>query len=453
MSKRTIGTLYTSGSRKFWYIRYKHGGIERRIRLLDPSGNPISAKKEAAHAAARLLAKIRETNKAEQLRMLKNDLQDAETAAAEADALLRNSKATIACGWQLFMSCPNRPASCKRMTTEYARYTTKNNYHSYFNKFSAWIMENYQIHLLSDVTQEIASEFMEKIRRENSSGTHNKYLQFLKCFFSTLIKSKKITSENPFSNIDKAALEYNSKKPLTIEQIALLINRATGDMRLLVALGYFCGLRLGDSCTLLWSEIDLSRRIIQRVPSKTAHTVKDKAQAAVKIGIPPYLFQMLEAVPEQERHGYLLPNFAVRYNASGAHSVSRQIMKFFESCGISTHKQYPTGKKKGRAIVEFGYHSLRYSYISHSAEKGTPQAVIQKNAGHGSPEMTERYIRISDDAARRYANLLQLPKGKEDDTIDASYKILEAEREELRRLADTLPINCIRKILQNWDKI
>ena len=65
--------------------------------------------------------------------------------------------------------------------------------------------------------------------------------------------------------------------------------------------------------------------------------------------------------------------------------------------------------------------------------------------------MTAHYVKISDRAAVEYANVLQLPQAQEDDA-DASYK-MEVEREELRRLADTLPINCIRKILQNWDKI
>ena len=111
-------------------------------------------------------------------------------------------------------------------------------------------------------------------------------------------------------------------------------------------------------------------------------------------------------------------------------------------------KPHKTGK---RAVVEVGFHSLRYSYVSHNAEAGTPAAVIQRNAGHSNPAMTAHYVKISDRAAVEYANVLQLPQAQEDDA-DASYK-MEVEREELRRLADTLPINCIRKILQNWDKI
>ncbi|OQC17237.1 MAG: Phage integrase family protein [Lentisphaerae bacterium ADurb.Bin082] len=80
---------------------------------------------------------------------------------------------------------------------------------------------------------------------------------------------------------------------------------------------------------------------------------------------------------------------------------------------------------------------MRYSYISHNAEAGTPAAVIQRNAGHSNPAMTEHYTRISDEAAVKYAAALALPqpeaaegegKGGDDD---------DAKLARLRELAET----------------
>lgn len=461
MAKKTTGKLYKAGTKGFWYIRYQFEGKDTRTRLLDPDGKPIIREKEAQAAANRLLARIHETNKAEQLRTLKNDLQDAEQAAADAAAMLLNSRATIADGWRLFMSCPKRPASCKRFPVDaIPRHTTAANYRSYYDRFSGWINEHSPAaRLLSDVTPEIAAAFMEQIRQEGAPGTFNKYLQFFNCFFQTLANAGKITAENPFRDIDRAAPEYNSKRPLTIEQIALLIDRAAGDMRLLVALGYFTGLRLGDCCTLHWREIDLLRGVIERIPRKTAHTVKDKTQAAVKIGIPAYLFQMLIAVPERERVGYLLPQFAEKYLNGGGQQITKQILKHFHACGIETHRagtgiQTTTDPDTGdtvrsgcRAVVEIGFHSLRYSYISHNAEAGTPAAVIQRNAGHASPAMTEHYTKISDRAAVKYAAALQLPMPDAEEVAPAAGDA--PERAALRRLADTLPIEDVREILNH----
>ncbi len=471
MAKKTTGKLYVSGTKGYWYIRYKFEGKENRMRLLDTTGKPITKEKDAQAAANRLLARIHETNKAEQLRTLKNDLQDAEQAAADAAAQLLNSKATVAGGWKLFMGCPKRPASCKRFPIDaIPRHTTAANYRSYYERFVGWLGDKYPAaRLISEVTPEIAVAFMDVIRQVGASGTFNKYLQFFNCFFDTLAGAGKITAVNPFQDIDRAAHQYNSKKPLTVEQIAALIDTATGDMRLLVALGYFSGLRMGDCCTLQWREVDLLRGVIERIPRKTAHTVKDKEQAVVKVGIPPYLFEMLSAIPKTERGTYLLPKFAEKYLAGGDQQITKWILKHFQSCGIEIHRpgtgiQTITDPETGetqktgcRAVVEVGFHSLRYSYISHNAEAGTPAAVIQRNAGHANPAMTEHYTKISDAAAVKYAEVLQLPGGTLEaatsaeiiDVMPGQTSTDEPERAKFRQLADTLSLDQIRAILAN----
>ncbi len=458
MAKKTTGKIYTSGANEYYYIRYKFEGKEKRTRLLDPAGKPITKEKEARAAADRLLAHIRETNKAEQLRILKNDLRDAEQAATDAAATLLNSKGTIASGWQLFMSCPKRPASCKRFPIDaIPRHATAANYRAYYELFVGWLQKNHpEVRLLSDVTPEIAAAFMEALSHGRASGTFNKYLHFFNCFFNTLAGAGKITTVNPFKDVDHAEHQYNSKKPLTVKQIAALIDTAAGDMRLLVALGYFTGLRLGDCCTLQWREVDLIRGVIERIPRKTANTVKDKAQAIVKVGIPPFLFKMLAAIPEAERGAYILPSFASRYLNGQEPQISRDLRNFFVSCGIQVHRpgtgfQTITDPKTGktqkigcRVVVEVGFHSLRYSYISHNAEAGTPAAIIQRNAGHSNPAMTQHYTKISDAAAVKYATALQLPNTN---VIDIEPIEEAPERAELRKLADTLTPEEIRELL------
>ncbi|UKI31648.1 MAG: hypothetical protein L6W00_28610 [Lentisphaeria bacterium] len=134
--------------------------------------------------------------------------------------------------------------------------------------------------------------------------------------------------KNPFAEIEAMPQHYNSKRPLSVEQIARIIDKASGELRVLFALGYFTGLRLGDCCTLRWEEVDLIRGIIERIPRKTEHTIKDRGQATVKIGIPPFLFQMLVSYPPEQRTGYLLPDTAADYlRNSGA--VSHRISSHF----------------------------------------------------------------------------------------------------------------------------
>ena len=468
MARQSKGRLFQRGKQKRFYLQYYVNGKQFCVALRDPDGNPITDRRKAEFAAADIMNPIQAANKADQLRKVREAVEDAETkaerlAAEEAERQKideersQNAKATISDGWQIFMTCPKRPTSCKRFPADQIpRHTTAANYRSYYERFSAWIRTaDRDAILLSDITPETAAAFMDQIRQESASGTYNKYLQFFNCFFDVLRQAGKISAENPFRDIDRAEHHYNSKRPLSMEQIRKLIDTADGEIKILLLLGYYTGLRFGDCCTLLWNEIDLNRGVIERIPRKTMHTVKDQQEAKVKIGLSPELKAMLLAIPEDARKGFLLPESAEKYLAKKDTKINEKILKHFAECGIETHragtgiktvKDPETGevrKEGSRAVVEIGFHSLRYSYISHNAERGTPAAVIQKNAGHASPAMTEHYTRISDEAAVRYAAVLQLndPDNK---------KAGEPERTELHTLADTLPIETIRKILKKY---
>ncbi len=474
MARQTKGRLYKSGKKGAFHLQYYVSGKEFKITLKDETGNIITTDKQARIAAEKILHPIKASNKAEQLRQI---LDAVETAEQKAERLIReqevsqqqkadqekDERASISNGWRLFMECPKRPASCKRFPVDsIPRNTTAGNYKGYYDRFTNWMTLNYpNARLLSDIDPETASAFMDAIRASSASGTYNKYLQFLNCLFDTLSGAGKITAANPFKDIDRVDHHYNSKRPLTVEQIKTLIDTAQGDMKTLIALGYFTGLRQGDCCTLQWREVDLLRCVIERIPRKTEHTVKDKAQAVVKIGIPPYLLSLLSEIPLRKRRGYVLPKFAEMYLDNKETYINKALMLHFERCGIQTRREgtgakyaYDGKKKinvgKVRAIVEIGFHSLRYSYISHNAEAGTPAAIIQRNAGHANPAMTEHYTRISDKAAVKYAAALQLPEestaeGIIDTTAEKTKE--ESERDMLRNLADTLPIEIIRNFL------
>ncbi|MDQ0290646.1 tyrosine-type recombinase/integrase [Oligosphaera ethanolica] len=452
MGRKTNGTLTQRGNRETYYLRYMAQGIARRVRLLTPDGKPIhgtgpdgkplsraaaaEARKAAEAAADIYLAHIRISDKAERLRVLQNDLRDAETAAGEAEADTLNARATIADGWELFMACPKRPASCKRYKAgdTLPRDTTPYNYRSFYGRFAAWIKAHHRkTRLLSEVSPELAAAFMDTIAGMSSAGTHGKYLTFFRCLYDVLADAGKITiQQNPFADIDSIEGETHSKRPLTRQQISALLDTAAGELQALIALGYFTGLRFGDCCCLRWDETDLGRGIIERVPSKTKNTVKDKDKARVKIGIPPYLAALLAALPRAG--AYVLPDAAAKYLGDRRDVIHGEIRRLFERCGIETRAQgtgaayHYEGKRKvyekgrPRAVVQYGFHSLRYSYISHNAEAGTPAAIIQRNAGHSNPAMTEHYTRISDAAAVKYAAALDMPAAPaaRDMVIDAT---------------------------------
>ena len=92
MGRTTEGRLYVAGKKRLYYLRYTVNGKDCRVRLLGLDGKPITTASEAKKAAARLLHPLKETNRAEQMRMLQSAIQGAEESAEQAQALLVNSK-------------------------------------------------------------------------------------------------------------------------------------------------------------------------------------------------------------------------------------------------------------------------------------------------------------------------------------------------------------------------
>ena len=65
--------------------------------------------------------------------------------------------------------------------------------------------------------------------------------------------------------------------------------------------------------------------------------------------------------------------------------------------------------------------------------------IIQRNAGHSSRMMTEHYLKISDAAARQYAEALTLPEVTEGDAGEKETSSCAALRERLLDLCRSLP--------------
>ena len=196
--------------------------------------------------------------------------------------------------------------------------------------------------------------------------------------------------ENPFAGIQTAKqVLQTAKQVFTAEELRRIVSTAEGELQTLYLLGVGLGLRLGDCCTLMWGEVDLARRLVFRVPRKTA-----RKGVAVKIGIPAELAAHLATLPR--RGPYVLPELAEAYENGNASVITRRIQAHLEACGVQTTKPGTGGDTGKRAVTLKGFHSFRHSYVSLNADAGTPLATMQKLVGHGSPVMTQHYNTPSD---------------------------------------------------------
>lgn len=378
MRKRT-GCLKLRG--KIWWLRYQVDGK----RIYESLGT--EKKREARVKADAIMGPLQTADKAQALKVIQSRVADAEVQAVAAMDTF-NPPLTIAQTWAEYLKTDALPAG-KRTLYEYEAHWTA---------FWNWLEAHRPgTQFLRDVTPDIAEGFIKSLVARGLSGQRtNKYLQFLKSLFHELRKPARL-EKNPFDEIKRRKQIGVSKRPLTVEEIRKLIETSEGELQTLFYLGAFTGLRLGDCATLRWDEIDLARGLIRRVPRKTAYKGKT---SAVVVGIPAVLREHISGL---RRVGpYVVPKCANQYLRNPS-IVAHWIQSRMEDCGIETRLEGTGGKTGKRGVAVAGFHSLRHFYISAQAQAGTPQAVLQKLAGHGNPMMTAHYTHVDDDTARMTA--------------------------------------------------
>lgn len=439
-SKRGLGRLYKrdksgkehpadSKVQGLFYLEYRVNGKRTRERLTDVDGIQVKNLREAEKARARIMAPFASGETVEHLKAIQAKLANAEQEHVQA-VEEANPPLSIVDAWDAYLNSTERPDTGDATLKYYAGYWTR---------FHKWAKDgDSEIKYLRDITSKVAQGYATALNGGKlSPNTYNKHTGFLKLFFRVLSEPARI-QKNPFERIRKKQLKTNARRELTIAELTEILKKADGELQTLLMIGTFTGLRLGDCCTLKWGEVDLDRQLIRRVPQKTA----SRNQKPVLVGIPAALHTKLAETSKGKRKGYVVSKYAKLYtylNASGKPTrqpdISNEIQKHFKNrCGIQVHKEGtgykkvsdPSGKHEyiweytgTRAVVEVGFHSLRHTYVSLHAERGTPQAVVQAIVGHGNPAMTAHYTHIGEETARRVAGVIDLaePKKKETQTL------------------------------------
>jgi integrase len=427
----------------FW-LEYRIEGQRQRVALQNDKGDPVTNLRDAEKARQRVVAPLQANTEAERWEAVQAKVAAARTQESTA---IRESRdpATPDKGWSMFLASNTRPDSGER---------TLKDYEGYFKRFIKWLKESQaKVETLDKVTPVIADAYARTLNGGKlSANSYNKHVGFLKLYYKSMADELDM-DRNPFERITRKKHRATSRRELTIEELGRVLAYAKGDMATLFGLGTFTGMRLGDCATLRWSEVDLTKGIIRRVPNKTSRTSPDRI---VTIGIPNDLHKHLSEAPPEKRGDYVLPKIAHKYEHTRP-ELARKVQAVFLQCGIDVHKKgtgsqivrdqqglpelddkgkvqtEPTGEK---AVVEVGFHSLRHTYVSLNAESGTPAAIIQANVGHSNPAMTRHYTHLSPDAALRHAEALPEAIARPADRKSDLLQIVDVMRELAESLSE-----------------
>lgn len=211
------------------------------------------------------------------------------------------------------------------------------------------------------------------------------------------LRAAGIVSSNPVAGVRFGGQAASvGRRALTGAEVAALLRVASGELRTVILVGLYTGLRLADAATLTLGACDVAAGMVRVRPHKT-----DRSTGAV-VCIPLHP-RLAAALPSGGPATALAPGLAALVASRGTAPVSALFAAACKRAGIRTRRTAP-GR---RAIVEVGFHSLRHTFLSALAAGGASAAVLRDLAGHSSAVMTLRYL--SADERGKAAAIAALP--------------------------------------------
>jgi integrase/recombinase XerD len=188
--------------------------------------------------------------------------------------------------------------------------------------------------------------------------------------------------------LDLVAEIYHMREPekiplvLSKDEMKRLLAVATSlKARIMLSLGYGCGLRAGEVVRLKVKHIDAGQRII-RVEQAKGRKDRQVMLSRKTLDLLRQWWKVRPArcdagIPPEER--FLFPGRKV-----GEPTSTRQLNRLFHKAAAAA------GIKKGVTL-----HGLRHSFATHLLERGTHIRTLQALLGHSKLETTARYAHVA----------------------------------------------------------
>lgn len=382
-SKRGAGSLVKRGG--VFYLRYYDGsktatGAPRQVwHSLKQSDRKLA--EESAATFREWLA-----HKGERVRLEEALQATAGREDAAHDAL--RDKLTVAGAWDKFVAAKNRK-QCGALTLL--------DYSQRWAKFATW-WPTYAAGrpALEQVTPADTQAFASQLDGDRlSANRYNKIIQTCRYVFNTLAPQC-AGMGNPFGATAGAGISNRpqvtlGRRELSEGELRAVCSAAVGELRTLLAIGIFTGLRLHDAACLRWEAVSLPLARLTVQPHKT----RTRGGKVLVIPLHDALAAILADTPLAARRDYVLPETAAAYLHDRT-TVSHHLQRVFRAADIVTTRDTKTAHRQ----CEVGFHSLRHSFVSLSARAGTPLAVVQELCGHGSPAIQRAYLHMGETATR-----------------------------------------------------
>lgn len=272
----------------------------------------------------------------------------------------------------------------KKLKNDDVTDSTEKCYEGFVSVMVEWMKK--RVKYVNDITQKIAEEYLEHLASTVGATTYNIRLVLFKRIWKALSNDYMMEAD-VWENFKKKKVAKTSRRTVNNFEIGKVLAKAdTFDMKLLLTIGIYTGLRISDCALLKWCDVDIEHKIIRTIPIKT----RKHMDAPVEIPIHPTLMKMLEDAKHDSE--YVSESNATAY--SNGH-LSGQVVDLFKKCGIQTSK-----KVDGKTKLICSFHSLRHTFISNAINSNMNPLLVQRIVGHSAVSMTESYYHSNQDKMR-----------------------------------------------------
>lgn len=299
----------------------------------------------------------------------------------------QNSKVALNDGWNVWVASPRRATQPKPKTLE--------SYAGIWRRFAAWAASN-RLEWFHEFDEKSALAYGASLWSSSMTPrTFNVHVWFLRNVWTVLRVEAGTGKENPWDAIPaKTGGSRSGRRAFTEAELSLIMQEASGSLRLLLLVGALTGARLGDVVNMRWDALDLGEGIWSLTPMKTARLGK-----SLKL---PLLQPLLDALKEwkQTDAGLRLFVFDKERDEWKRNDLSKTLSAHFAACGIVTNTEVGKGENRRRARIDIGFHSLRHSVATIAAKNGSNLGLVQRVLGHSTEAMTQHYTHGDADSAR-----------------------------------------------------
>lgn len=337
-----------------WWVDYQVNG--KRMHLNLRTTDVLVAKERWADKKALL------TTVSDEQKFLRRQVEDGENAKRKLLQLSGGGHMILVADvYDKYFAGKRRPAGTKERTLK--------GYECQFNRFKKWAPQT--IKHMRDLSPDLCSIYISDLEGSGmNANTVNKHIGALSLIWKTVDH----TWPNPWQGLHSTnthkVLHY---RRLTLKECRTLYEKASGEFRLLILLGFTTGQRLGDLVCLKWDQVDMDARTLTVTPAKT-----DRRKAAtVVIPMAKQLEEELLKIPNSGK--FVMPAIGGRY-AMNAPRISKFITKLMEDNKIMDNVD-------GKAA----FHSLRHTFSSMLTDSGASLQIQATLTTHSLPGVEGTY--------------------------------------------------------------